>query len=391
MPDLQIYDARERAMVAAADRLLAIGAAAARPFRRRSKPVSPARILLLRLERIGDLVMALPAIAAVRGLAPAGRIDLVVGSWNAALAGAIPSIDQVHTVDAQWLARDGGGLGLSTLIKTAAGWRRNHYDLAINFEPDVRSNLLLATAGAGWTAGYRSAGGGALLDEALEYDPGAHTTDNALRLVTTVFAADATPQTQPLIVIPAAHRERARALLGGARRPVIAMHVSGGRPVKQWDPARFADVARRLAAGRQASILLTGSAADRPLVEQVQRELPPGTSIDATGEADLLTLAALMDASELLITGDTGPMHVAAAVGTPSLRCSARLIRGDTRHAVRTIGSSGSIFRAPPAIGSGFRRHDAPVSFRIASLSSRPTECWMPRSRSSISAALDGY
>jgi len=183
----------------------------------------------------------------------------------------------------------------------------------------VRSNLLLAIAGAGWTAGYRSAGGGPLLDETLEYDPLSHTTDNALRLVKTVFAADTTPQTQPLIVIPAEHRERARTMLGSARRPVVAMHVSGGRPVKQWDPARFADVARRLVTGRHASILLTGSAGDRPLIQQVQRELPAGTSIDATAEANLLTLAALMDLSELLITGDTGPMHVAAAVGTPTV------------------------------------------------------------------------
>src|SRR5215204_4251608 len=317
MADLQIYDAHERALVAAADRLLAIGAAAARPFRRRSKPVSPQRILLLRLERIGDLVMALPAIAAVRALAPSAHIDLVVGSWNAPLAGAIPCVDEVHPLDAQWLSREGGGLGLAQLLKTAAGWRRSHYDMALNFEPDIRSNLLVATSGARWTAGYRSAGGGPLLDEAYDYDRASHTTDNAVRLVTTVFAADAPPQAQPLIEIPAEHRARARALVGTGRRPLVAMHVSGGRPVKQWDPARFADVARRLAAARGATILLTGSAADRPLVEQVTRELPAAAAVDATGEADLLTLAALLDDAELLITGDTGPMHVAAAVGTP--------------------------------------------------------------------------
>ena len=317
MADLQIYDSRERAMVAAADAVLAVAVAAARPFRRRRKPVSARRILLLRLERIGDLVMALPGIAAVRALAPSARIELVVGSWNAALAGAIPSVDQVHTLDAQWLARDGGGLGLPLLLKAASAWRRNDYDLAINFEPDVRSNLLIAAAGAQWTAGYRSGGGGPLLDEALEYDPASHTSDNARRLVETVFAATAPPPTQPLIVIPSGHVERARLLLGAARRPVVAMHVSGGRPVKQWDPARFADVACRLVAGRQATILLTGSATDRPLIERVVRELPPGSAIDATHQADLLMLAALLDASELLITGDTGPMHVAAAVGTP--------------------------------------------------------------------------
>src|SRR3954471_10187510 len=115
MPDLQIYDARERAMVAAADRLLAIGGAAPRPFRRRSKPVSPARILLLRLERIGDLVMALPAIAGVRAQAPDAVIDLVVGSWNRDLAGAIAGVSSVRTLDARWLGREDGGLGVLSL------------------------------------------------------------------------------------------------------------------------------------------------------------------------------------------------------------------------------------------------------------------------------------
>ena len=179
---LQIYDPRERALVGAADAALAAGAALARPFRRRVRPVAPQRILLFRLERIGDLLMALPGIAAVRQFAPQARIDLVVGSWNAELARAIPSVDRILTVDARWLARESEGLGLPALLRTAARWRAERYDLAINFEPDVRSNLMIAAAGARWTAGYRSAGGGALLDQALEYDPAAHTADNARRL-----------------------------------------------------------------------------------------------------------------------------------------------------------------------------------------------------------------
>ncbi|MEO5895890.1 MAG: glycosyltransferase family 9 protein [Vicinamibacterales bacterium] len=317
MADLQVYDARERVLVSAADTLLTIGAAATSPFRRRTKPSAPRQILLLRLERIGDLVMTLPAIAAVRALALSAHVDLVGGSWNAQLAAALPSVDAVETLDAQWLARDGGGRGVAHMLKHAARWRRKHYDLAINFEPDVRSNLLIAASGATWAAGYRSGGGGALLDEALDYDPAAHTTDNAKRLVETVFGTAAPAQITPLIEIPEEQRQRARALLRSVRRPLVAMQVSGGRPVKQWDPARFGDVARRLVAGRGAAILLTGSAADRPLIDQVTRLLPAGSAIDATGEADLLTLGALLDEAELLITGDTGPMHIAAAVGTP--------------------------------------------------------------------------
>ncbi|MEO6212994.1 MAG: glycosyltransferase family 9 protein [Vicinamibacterales bacterium] len=317
MAPLQIYDPRERAAVAAADRVLRAAAAAARPFRHRVKLAAPKHILLLRLERIGDLVMSLRGIAAVRALAPGARIDLVVGSWNAELASAISSVDHVHTMDAPWLARDAGGLGLPRLLRTAGAWRHGTYDLALNFEPDLRSNMLMAFAGARWTAGYRSAGGGPVLDDALEYDPASHTSDNAVRLVETVFGAPAPPPIGPLLSIPDAHRQRARALLGAIGRPIVAMHVSGGRPVKQWDPARFADVARRLVIGRRAAIVLTGSAADRPLLEQVRSALPGGSTVDATSTSSLLTLAALLDESDLLVTGDTGPMHIAAAVGTP--------------------------------------------------------------------------
>lgn len=317
MPGLQIYDPRERALVAAADLLLAASATVARPFRRRSRPRDPQRILLLRLERIGDLLMALPGIAAVRALAPRARIDLVVGSWNAELAGAITSVDRVYTRDAQWLARDGGGLRLPQLFRAAGEWRKNRYDLAINFEPDVRSNLVVASARARWTAGYRSAGGGPLLDQALDYDPASHTADNAVRLVQAVFGSSAPAVTAPLLDIPPAHRQRAKDMLASARRPIVAMHVSGGRAVKQWDPDRFADVARRLAMGRNASIVLTGSGADRDLVGRVIQALPAGTAVDASRDESLLTLAALLAESDILITGDTGPMHVAAAVGTP--------------------------------------------------------------------------
>lgn len=317
MSRLQIYDPRERALVAVGDVLLGAGATLAKPFRRRELPRTPRRILLLRLERIGDLLMALPGVAAVRSLAPQAQIDLVVGSWNAELARAVTSVDRVHTLDARWLARGGEGLALPALLRETRRWRARKYDLAVNFEPDVRSNLMLAATGASWTAGYRSAGGGALLDQALDYDPRAHTSDNAERLISTVFATPLPTVTAPLLNIPDEHREYAATLLGSRPRPLVAMHVSGGRPVKQWPPERFAAVARALAATRNATIVLTGSPADRPLVGVVKQALPPASVVDATTAGNLLTVAAVLAASDLLITGDTGPMHLACAVGTP--------------------------------------------------------------------------
>lgn len=314
---LHIYDPRERALVAAADRGLRIAAAIAAPFRRRRPPSAPTRILLLRLERIGDLLMALPAIADVRALAPQAEIDLVVGSWNADLARAIPGVTRVEIVDAPWLARGEHGTPLSAMLKAARPWRGRRYDLAINFEPDIRSNLLLARSGASWTVGYRSGGGGPLLDLAIDYDTGSHTTVNARHLVATAFGRTPPHVPQPLLQIPEDVRHEAENRLRERHGPIVGVHASGGREIKQWDPARFAAVAHRLIQERDALIVLTGAASDRPLVDRVKALLPPSRTVDVTGDVSLLALAALLQQMDLFITGDTGPMHLAGAVGTP--------------------------------------------------------------------------
>jgi ADP-heptose:LPS heptosyltransferase len=316
MTSLNIYDPRERALVGAADRVLGIAVAAARPFRRRARPESPSRILLLRLERIGDLLMALPAIRDVRALAPSATIDLVVGSWNGALAKAVPYVDRVEELDASWLARGEHRAGPS-LLKAARRWRCEKYDLAINFEPDIRTNLLLAASGAGWTAGWVSGGGGPLLDLGLQFDTKAHTSENARRLVAAVFERSASEPAEPLLAIPEDARRAARARLAKARRPVVAIHVSGGRLVKQWEPEKFAEVAGRLASEERATIVLTGGPGDRAMVDTVRARIPAPQTIDVSGQIDLVELAAVLEQVDVLVTGDTGPMHMAAAVRTP--------------------------------------------------------------------------
>jgi len=314
---LHIADRRERVAVATTDLILGTIAALARPFRRRVRPQPPKRILALRLERIGDLLMTLPALADLRSLAPTAEIDLIVGSWNADLARAIDPVSRVMSLDAAWLARESQGHTLPSLVRAARRWRPNAYDLAINFEPDIRSNLIAAASGATWTAGYTSGGGGPLLDVSIEYDTRAHTTDNARRLISTIFDAAIPDEVSPTLVAPAEAHENASRLLGAAEQPLIGVHVSGGRAIKQWPPERFAEVARRLIETTGATIVLTGGAADRLLVETAKASLPPSRVVDIAGHIDLLTLSGVLERLDLLITGDTGPMHLAVAVGTP--------------------------------------------------------------------------
>jgi ADP-heptose:LPS heptosyltransferase len=317
MPRLNIYNRRERMLVAAADAALRPAGLMRRALRR-APPDPPKRILCLRLERIGDLIMTIPALTELRALVPGAAIDLVVGSWNREIASTIHGIDRIETLDAAWLTREGDARTLLPLIREARSWRSRQYDLAINFEPDIRSNLVATAAGARRLAGFASGGGGALLDLALDYDQRAHTADNAVALVRAALAGSAPATGSSMLALPDSARAEAARLLRSLPDGVrIGIHVSGGRPVKQWPEARFAEIAARMVADRNAAIVLTGAPGDRAQVEIVKRELPSDRVLDLSGRVDLVTLAATLMEVDLLVTGDTGPMHLADAVGTP--------------------------------------------------------------------------
>ena len=130
MSGLQIPNPRERAIVRVADAAIApIGWFGGRGAR--GGPIR--RILLLRLERIGDLLMVLDAIADLRTAWPDAEIDLAVGSWNLPIAKLLGGVTHVHVVDVPWLARGGVGDRWSALVDKARAWRARRYDLAINF------------------------------------------------------------------------------------------------------------------------------------------------------------------------------------------------------------------------------------------------------------------
>ena len=312
---LQIYAPRERLMVGVADAFLA-------PLRwwQRRRPASPPeRVLLLRVERIGDLLMVRDAIAAARAAWPDAQIDLAVGSWNAPLARLIPGIDNIHQIDVPWLAREGTGLSWRGLLEKAKTWRARRYDLVVNFEPDIRTNLLAWRTGAPMRAGYWTGGGGALLTDALAYDPESHVSANARELIRHCAGGERRGIVTPPLTPGTDARASADALLSAVSptHRLIGLHVSGGRESKQWHLSRFAEVGRTLTSEPGTTLVLTGGPGDRTMVDQVRRALGDRSVIDASGALDLPATAALLARLDVLITGDTGPMHLAAAVGTP--------------------------------------------------------------------------
>lgn len=327
---LQIYDARERVAVGLADVALR-GVSAIAGLRRRAASGPVQRILLLRIERIGDLLMTLGSIADVRAAFPDAEIDLVVGSWNASLASVIRGVDRVETMDAPWLSRGPGAATWSTMLRQAAAWRRRRYDLAINFEGDIRSHLLMARSGAPIRVGFAHAGGGPLLTDVVAFDPSTHTATNAEALVAKAVEAAGAPAqradarratgTHATLHLDQMHTEAARLRLeaeGWGGEPFVAMHASGGRAIKQWHTDRFGQAISLVADDLDATIVLTGAPGDRALVDAARAAIGDDRRvIDLTGDVDLLTLAAILARCRVFLTGDTGPMHLAAAVGAP--------------------------------------------------------------------------
>ena len=118
---------------------------------------------------------------------------------------------ETEIADVPWLARERAGLSWAALIGRAREWQKRRYDLVINLEPDIRSNVLAWLVGARRRVGYRTGGGGALLTDAVSYDTTIHVATNASRLVDRAAGVSNLSTTTPAEVPPLRLPEPARA------------------------------------------------------------------------------------------------------------------------------------------------------------------------------------
>lgn len=319
----RIYDPAERLLVSALDlpgRAL-FGALGLLGLRRTPAldPRAVREVLVLRLDRIGDVLMSLPALASLRAALPGARIRLAVGRWSEALARSAP-VDEVLLWSAPWVGRaDEGAESFGELARKARALRPVKLDLAIDLQGDVRSILLMRLTGARARVGYANTGGGYLLTQVVPLDETASWVEQNRRAVAMALGPTPEARVDPL---SEGDRDFARRLFDtlhlDARRPLVGIHPSGGRLVKQWDVARWGEVAARLEREYGATILITGSEADRPLAEAVARALS-SRPYDLTGRLTVRETMAVIARLDLFLSPDTGPMHLACAVDTPSL------------------------------------------------------------------------
>ncbi len=276
-------------------------------------------ILIRATNWIGDSVMSLPALRAVRGRFPGARIAVLARPWVAALYEGESSIDRVIPLEGASGARD-----WAVKWRLVRRLRRERFDLAILFPNSFESAAIVRLAGVKRIAGYARDGRGALLRDPVtpprkgEIPP--HERFYYLELLRRAGLIEALPDVPAIRLdgIPEA-RLRGETLFHGFGVKLPAVGVSPGAAygaAKRWLPERFAEAATRLAAEIGGSVAVFGSASEKAMCEEVAR-IAHGRSF--AGETALRAFIDMTAACRLFLTNDSGAMHIASALGVPSV------------------------------------------------------------------------
>jgi heptosyltransferase-2 len=280
-------------------------------------PARIGRILIRAVNWVGDAVLTLPALEAVRRRFPTAEIVVLAKGWVAGLFREHPAVDRVLEY-----RPEGEHGGIFGLVRLAQAVRALEVDLALILPNSFEAALVPWLAGIPRRVGCVSDGRGLFLTHGLprKGEGARHQVHHYLRIVRAVGAeGDGVPR---LDIVPAA-REAAEGLLHaagiGAEDPILSLNpgaIYGS--AKQWGLERFAAASDLLAGAWGTRTVLVGSQRETALLEAVAQTMRT-PAVVLGGKTDLPTLAALLARSRLLLTNDTGAMHVAAAAGTPVL------------------------------------------------------------------------
>lgn len=327
-------DGWRRLALSVAARLLPAAPAASGP---------PRRLLLIRPDHLGDVLLLSPAVAELRAALPNAHLTLLVGPWSAEVARRGAEVDAIQTCEFPGFARRPKRhplepyLVLSRVARQISG----RYDLAVVFRPDHWwGGLLVAVAGVPIRLGWSEPLIRRFLTTALARPDSIHAARLNLILArqaaSTVLAcwdesgnarsrmaspAAAEPvlnEPQPIFRVTRDEREWAEGLTHELGKPLVLLHPGSGSPLKSWPPARWAAVADALIE-RGACVALTGGPDDPAgpaAVATAMRHEP----LSLSSATSLGQLAALSERCSLALGVDSGPLHLAAALGAPTLR-----------------------------------------------------------------------
>lgn len=282
------------------------------------------RILVVRLDNLGDVLVTTPAIHALKAALPAAQITLLASAGGAQAGRLNPDIGAVIVYPAPWvdpwseLAHDP-----TREQRMIARLRADAYDAAVIFTSFRQSSLpaayLCYLAGIPLRLAASIDGPGSLLTTRHKHpERMMHEVERGLDLVGAIGVPG--PPGDLVLQLPAAAHDWAAGFLARQsaplRGPLVVLHPGCSMPARTYPWEMYAELADLLIERLGATVVLTGSAAERPLVMQIKAHMRH-TALVVAGEPQFANFCALIAAADLTITNNTGPMHIAAALKTP--------------------------------------------------------------------------
>lgn len=282
-------------------------------------------LLIVKLSAVGDVIHTLPSLAALRRLYPEAHITWLVEEGASDLIAGHPYLDRVLVSKRKtWLKDLRRGRGVRRTLKEVKTFledlRDRPYDIVIDFHGLLKSAFLVFLARGKRKLGYDSLQemSGWFYNEKIFEDMGKHAI---LRYLDFVVHLGGDPE-NPEFHVPVSEENRTRVdrLLGergiGPGDPFVAVNPVAYWDTKLWETEKFGELCRRMAGDLGTPVVLTGSRGDGIL-----REISEGCpeAVNLAGETTLRDLAEIYGRARLVVTTDSGPMHLAAAMGTPAV------------------------------------------------------------------------
>lgn len=283
-------------------------------------------ILCVRLDNMGDVLMTSPALRALKEGNKKRKITLLTSGSGAAIAKYIPIVDSILLFDAPWVKNATSVTDNKKLFGLIKELAKREFDAAVIFtnfsQNPLSAAMLLYLAGIQNVLGYcRENPYHLLSDWVPDKEPFDFISHGVTRQLQLVKEAGADIQDDSLLLtIPASSKEKVKRKLRQMdvkdNKPIIIVHAGASEEKRRYPAKYFAKAADTLITKYHCQIILTGTSEEKKIADTISKTINKGI-YNLTGQLSLDELIALIDIADIVISNNTGPVHIAAAVKTP--------------------------------------------------------------------------
>ena len=290
-------------------------------------PQSVKKILVFKLDHIGDVLMTTPALKALKSRYPDASLTVVVGSWSKDILKDNPDISEILVYDAYWFNRNTDKkFNIKKTLDFIKELRKRRFDIFYSFRGDFMGILMGSLLRIPVRVGFNNGGGGFLLTHPMAPIENIHQVEqflNAIKVngLTHKYITRASDTDKRMkVAISEAERKFTATFIGkysGKNENFIGFHIGAGYPSKLWTPEKYGILIKRLHDDFGIHALLVGGDEDKVILKRIESIIKNTGSINSVGKTNIKETAALIEKCTLFIGNDSAPVHIATAIGIP--------------------------------------------------------------------------